>query len=96
MTPNDPGQLLRLVAALVFVISLMGGLAFLMKHFNNRRLLSPGGKRKRLQVVEILPLDPRRRLILLRRDNREHLVILGTNGETVIESGIESPQDEAQ
>ena len=50
---------------------------------------------KRIGESEALPLDARRRLILLRRDDREHLVILGTNGETVVEQGIESRQDKA-
>jgi flagellar protein FliO/FliZ len=33
-------------------------------------------------------LGPRHRLILLRRDEVEHLVIVGPGSETVVESGI--------
>lgn len=84
---------LRFGAALVFVLVLMGGLALLMKKFGQGHPLTDPRKR-RLKIIEVLPLDPRRRALLLRRDNREHLVILGPNGETLIESGIESPQDE--
>ena len=84
-------QLLRFVAALVFVLALMGGLALAMRRFRDRHPLAAG--KRRLRIVEILPLDGRRRAVLLRRDDREHLVILGANSETVIETGIESPQD---
>jgi flagellar protein FliO/FliZ len=43
---------------------------------------------RRLQLVEVLMLDTRRRLILIRRDEVEHLILLGGTTETVIESGI--------
>lgn len=85
-------QLVRFFFALVFVLALMGGLALAMRRFGNRHAL-PGVKR-RLKVVEILPIDGRRKAVLLRRDDREHLVILGANAETLVESGIESKQDE--
>lgn len=90
----EPAQLGRFIAALVFVLALMLGLSAVMKRVNGGTAMMPGRKR-RLQVVEILPLDGRRRAVILRRDSREHLVILGANGETVVESGIESPQDES-
>jgi flagellar protein FliO/FliZ len=43
---------------------------------------------KRLAVVETLMVGPRQRLIILRRDNVEHLVLSGPEGASVIESGI--------
>ena len=49
------------------------------------------GTDRRLAVVEVAPVDARHRLVLLRRDNTEHLVLLGTNGDLLIESGIEPP-----
>ncbi len=88
----DLPQLIKFAGALLFVLTLMGGLALLLKRFgHNHPVTLPN--RRRLKIVESLPLDPRRRLLLLRRDDREHLVILGPSGETLIESGIESPQD---
>ncbi len=35
-----------------------------------------------------MPLDGKRRLVLLRRDGAEHLVLLGLAGDVVIERGI--------
>jgi flagellar protein FliO/FliZ len=84
-------DLLRLIAALAFVLALMGGLALALKKLGLGGVgAGPGAGRgkKRLEVLETLPLDARRRAVLLRRDEAEHLVILGPNGETLIESGI--------
>ena len=87
-------QLGRFIAALVFVVALMLGLSVVMKRLQARAGGLPPGRRRRLQVVESLPIDARRRAVLIRRDDREHLVILGPGADTVIETGIESPQDE--
>lgn len=91
----DSAQLMRFAAALAFVLSLMGLLALVMRRINNGGTVMPMSRR-RLKLVETLPIDPRRKLAIIRCDDREHLVILGTNTETVIESGIKSPQDSAQ
>ena len=39
-------------------------------------------------MVEVLSVDAKRRLVLLRRDAKEHLVLLGVAGDVVIETGI--------
>lgn len=85
-------QLARFGAAMVFVLALMGGLAFALRRFGQGRALTAAGKR-RLKVIEILPLDARRRAVILKRDDREHLIILGATGETVVETNIEAAQD---
>lgn len=85
-------QIVKFSAALLFVVSLMGGLALIMRKFgSNHPLTAP--RKRRLKVIEVLQIDPRRKAILLKRDDKEHLVILGANSEVVIESGIESQQD---
>jgi flagellar protein FliO/FliZ len=91
MNPTDIHTILRLVFALTFVLALMGLLHLFLRRLRERNPLQ-GGKR-RLSVIETLPLDARRKLVLVQRDHVEHLVILGTTGETVIEHGIESGQD---
>ena len=82
---------LRFGAAFIFVLSLMGGLSYVLRRFNigQGSILSPADKR--LKIVEILPIDGRRKAVLLQRDNTEHLVILGTSGETVVETNIKAP-----
>ena len=77
--------------SLLFVIALILGLAFIAK-----RWLTPGavtpmfrkGQKRRLQLVEILALDHKTRLLLIRRDNTAHLILQGAHAETVIETGI--------
>jgi len=39
---------------------------------------------KRLKVSESLMIDPRRRLVVVRCDNREHLILLGPGGDIVV------------
>ena len=46
---------------------------------------------KRLAIVEQASVDGRRRLILLRRDNTEHLIMTGGPVDVVIETGIQPP-----
>jgi flagellar protein FliO/FliZ len=43
---------------------------------------------KRLDVVEHASVDGRRRLVLVRRDNVEHLIMTGGPVDLVIETGI--------
>lgn len=45
---------------------------------------------KRLSVVEHASLDGRRRLVLVRRDNVEHLIMTGGPVDVVIETGIDA------
>lgn len=73
--------------ALLFVLGLMGGLWLVLKRLGLSGALPmvPPTKR-RMAIIEVLPLDPRRKAIILRKDDREHLVILGPTGETVVES----------
>jgi len=74
-------------SALVLVIGLILALAWIARRLGFMgRLASTGGKR-RLGIVEVLPLDAKRRLVLVRRDGVEHLVLLGLAGDLVIEHG---------
>lgn len=88
MTWADLPQFLRLIAALAFVVALMGGFALLLKKLGLSGGPAVTPKKKRLKLVEVLPLDSRRRLALIQRDDKQHLVILSANGETVVENDI--------
>lgn len=48
-----------------------------------------GRNEKRLDVVEQATLDGRRRLVLIRRDDKEHLIMTGGPVDVVIETGID-------
>ena len=47
---------------------------------------------KRLDVVDQANIDGRRRLVLVRRDNVEHLIMTGGPVDVVIETGIEEDE----
>ena len=56
-----------------------------------------GGKsRHRLAVVDAAPVDANRRLILVRRDEVEHLLLIGGSGDVIVETGIGAPALQAQ
>ncbi len=70
------------------------------------RLFSAGparvgrGRNRRLAVVDSLAVDPKRTLLIVRRDDVEHLILTGGPADVVVESGIpqrdpESPARQA-
>jgi len=80
----------RFVLALVFVLALIGVLAVAARRFGIGFPAHAIKNRadRRLGVVEVAPLDGRRRLVLVRRDDVEHLLLVGPTTELVIETGI--------
>lgn len=83
---------LRFVLALCLVLGLILGLVWLMRKFGPPGLGGAEGGRRRLKVLEALQIDPKHRLVLVRRDDREHLLLLGSQS-VVVESGIERAAD---
>lgn len=87
---------LQLGAALLLVIGLIGLLGFILRRTGlGLRLPQARGRQRRLSVIEALPLDNRRRLLLIRRDGQEHLLLLGHQQDLVIEAGIQPPASPA-
>ncbi len=77
----------RFLLALGFVVMLIALCAWLARRLGLAgRLVAAGGKR-RLAILEVLPLDGKRRLVLLKRDDVEHLLLLGLHSDLVIERG---------
>ena len=73
----NPTDYLQFVLALLFVLGLIGLAAMLARRFGLAPTVRPDRGPRRLAVVESIALDGKRRLLLLRRDGVEHLVILG-------------------
>lgn len=86
---------LKFFFALIFVLALMGGLAYILKRLGLSQdgLSTLNKKDKRLKVVEALPLDAKRKAVLIQRDDQEHLVLLSASGETVVETNIKAPKE---
>jgi flagellar protein FliO/FliZ len=55
-----------------------------------RKLRMPGGRARqpRLGIVDAFDLDGQRQLVLVRRDNVEHLIMIGKHSDVLIESEI--------
>ncbi|MFQ5774577.1 MAG: hypothetical protein ACE5GS_08680 [Kiloniellaceae bacterium] len=86
---------LRFLLALVLVLALIGALAWTARRFGLGGALAPSrGKAPRLAVVEVKVIDSRRKLVLLRRDGCEHLVLLGPNQDLLVESGLPAARDD--
>ena len=94
----DMDAYFRFVLALIFVLVLIGAAAWLVRRFGlagARPLVRGSRSRRRLALVEVLPVDAKRRLVLVRRDRVEHLVLLGPTSDLVVETAIGPPFDEA-
>ena len=93
----DLSEYVRFLVALVFVLALIVSMALLARRagfgFPTAASKAPGSRR--LEVIEVTPIDGRRRMVLVRRDNVEHLLLLGPTTETVIETRIASQPDTA-
>ena len=80
---------IRFVFALGAVLGFIGLGALAAKRLGFAPAARRAGQEARLSLVEVTPLDARRRLALIRRDGVEHLIILGPDHETVVETQIE-------
>jgi flagellar protein FliO/FliZ len=77
----------RYLGALALVLALVGFAALAARRFGFSGFVVTSASR-RLQVVETLMIDARSRAVLIRRDDKEHLVVIGPEGARVIEAGI--------
>lgn len=86
----DIANYLQFGAALALVLGLIGLAAWAARRFGlGGPLPRTRGRNRRLSVVEVTSLDPKRRIALVRRDGVEHLLLLGPSGDVVVERGID-------
>ena len=78
------------IAALLFVVALSALTVWAFKAFFGGASTETArkGREKRLGVVETAQVDANRRLCLVRRDDVEHLLIIGGPVDVVIETGM--------
>jgi len=92
----DTGNYFQSVLSLLFVLGLIGGLALLAKHFGLAQAVPRLGKSKRISVVEGVNVDAKHKVVLIRRDNVEHLLMIGPTSDLLIETGIPARLDTDQ
>ena len=79
----------RFFVAFLIVLALIGAIAWAVRRFGSGRLgASSRGRQPRLAVIDYASVDGRRRLILVRRDNVEHLLMIGGPSDIVVEPNI--------
>jgi len=83
-------MLARMLVSLGLVLGLLGALTWALKKYGAKLglpMVIKQGK-SRLQMLEVTPLDARHRLVLVRRDDVEHLLLLGGTQPVVVETKI--------
>lgn len=76
----------RFFVSLAFVIALIWAVAWLLKRFGlDKRLRGATGQAGRMQVVDVLYMDPRRKLVLVRADHQEYVLMVAGDSVTVID-----------
>ncbi|RTL50840.1 MAG: flagellar biosynthesis protein FliO [Bradyrhizobiaceae bacterium] len=83
-------QMLWIVASILIVLALIAVVAWLVRRFAGNSLGASGnrGRMPRLAVIDAAAVDGRRRLVLVRRDNIEHLIMIGGPTDLVVEPNI--------
>jgi flagellar protein FliO/FliZ len=87
---NDMSVPAKFLLAFIVVLAILGAAGYLMRRINGGSLTTSGarGRHPRLAVIEDASVDGRRRLVLVRRDNVEHLLLIGGSTDIVVEPNI--------
>ncbi|MGA8692775.1 MAG: flagellar biosynthesis protein FliO [Xanthobacteraceae bacterium] len=79
----------RFFVAFLIVLGVIGAIWWTVRRFGSGRIGSSArGRQPRLAVIDYASVDNRRRLILVRRDNVEHLLMIGGPTDIVVEPNI--------
>lgn len=88
-------SLLRMIGALGIVLGLLAGALWAVRRYDIKLpgtliggLMGANSAARRLELVERLPIDARRSVALIRRDNKEHLVMIAPEGLLMLEAAI--------
>jgi flagellar protein FliO/FliZ len=84
------GYAFKMLFAFIVVFAVLALALWLVRRFGSDRLTHAGGRGRqpRLAVIDAANVDGRRKLVLIRRDNVEHLVMIGGPSDVVIEPNI--------
>ncbi|WP_332065514.1 hypothetical protein [Bartonella sp. CB189] len=80
---------------LVAVIVAIPVIIMFLRHLSIRNLNIRNKYPLRLTICDTIAIDQTRRLILIRRDNTEHLILIGGQTDIIIESNITGDENSA-
>ncbi|MFD1356250.1 hypothetical protein ACFQ4I_26810, partial [Methylorubrum suomiense] len=91
---SDGSFVVQFLVIFLIILVLLVGAVLLFRRLSGRGTSLNGGangrgRQPRLGIVDIYELDRQRQLILLRRDNVEHLLLVGGPNDVVIERHIQ-------
>jgi flagellar protein FliO/FliZ len=90
----DSVQYLKYIVGLLIVLGLIALVTLLARKFGMvPKVQRKPGSPSRLSISDMTAIDAKRRLVLIRRDEKEHLVLLGPERDLVIEQNITPPTD---
>lgn len=90
----DWHSVINSVLALVFVLSLIALTSVALRKYGGMRISRIDSKgNKRIRIVDALVVDARRKLLLVRRDDVEHLILISADKETIIETNIKAKNE---
>ena len=86
----DVSTPVRVLGAIIILVALLGAFFWVVRWFGGERLgaATTRGRQPRLAVIDAATVDGRRRLVLIRRDNVEHLLMIGGPTDLVVEPNI--------
>jgi flagellar protein FliO/FliZ len=81
----------KFLLAFIVVLAALGIGGYLLRRLTGGTLsmTGPRGRQPRLAVIDAASVDGRRRLVLIRRDNVEHLLLIGGPTDIVVEPNID-------
>ena len=85
-------SLMRTMGSLATVLGLLAGALWIVRRYDiqlpGRAVTKPGRSGRRVELIERIQLDQKRSVVLIRRDDREHLFVLHPDRATVLETRI--------
>lgn len=82
---------LTMIVALAIVVVLIVLAVWLIKLVGDASRNVGRGRNRRLMVVDSVAIDNKRQAVIVRRDETEHLIVIGGPNDLVVESGFSAP-----
>jgi flagellar protein FliO/FliZ len=82
----------RYIFGFLLVVGLIGLCAiFAKRYLFGGAIQTRLGKERRVRIVELLPIDAKRRVILLQKDREEYLILTGGGSDLLIDKSSLPP-----
>lgn len=88
---DSGANIVQILLSFVFVLALIGVFAMGLRKFGRaEKWFAKTRTDARIKMVETCYIDPRRKLVLIKRDDVEHLLLIAPDTQVVVEPNIRS------